>query len=553
MTHPSPPRGRPSVRARALVACPAVAALVAFALPAAPAQAASPFNCDASAVRASLLGQAAIEPVTANRAQPACADAVGGLTGALPAPLSVSAAVARTITSGPDNRVDQQSALAVGGLADVRIAGLPALPITLPIDTVAAALPTLPAIPVPALLQPLLGTSLSLDIKPALTALLPAGRLPDVELVGVQAAIAYAGARCNAGRAELFSTSSVAGIKVLGQDVVASAPVDQTLNLIDTAQVDPSAIDPIGLLPADAVTTILGTPLLDNVLQTDLKPAIQAALDALPTITIPATLANVKISAGPKTEQNGVITQQALRITATIAGQPIADVIAGEARASAAGVDCTPPAVAAVTPPPPTATELALQCTTRRLVLEDVIERGGRVRLVGVADRKLAGRRVAIRFLATGATAATATIRPDGSFSATAPLPPRYLRATNHARYQAVVGREKSLDLKLRRRMVITGVAVRGGKVTISGRVSRPLTSTPSVITVSRRVSCKRNEVVARITPRRDGTFRATVDAPTGQAAAVYRLGTFVRKTTRNPRRYPTFTLPRAVDLTSSS
>lgn len=539
-----------AARARVLTTGTAVAALLALAVPAAPAWAATPFNCDASALRASLLGQAAIEPVTANRGKAACANAISGLTDVLPAPLSASAAVARTIRGGPDDRTDLQSVLAIGGLADVRIAALPSLPIALPVDTVAASLPTLPEIAVPLLLQPLLGTSLSLDIKPALTALLPAGRLPDVELVSVQGAIAYAGARCTAGRAELFSTSSVVGIKVLGQDVVAGAPVDRTFYLIDTAQVDPSVIDPISLLPADAVTTILASPLLDEQLQTVLKPAIQAALDALPTITIPATAANVRISAGPKTEQNGVVTQQALRITAQVAGQPIADVLVGEARASSTGVDCAAPATAVAPSTTPSAIELTLQCTTRRLVLEDVIERGGRVRLIGVADRALAGRRVSIRFLATGRTAATATIRSDGSFSATAPLPARDLRATNRARYQAVIGREKSLDLKLRRRMTVDAVAVGGGKVTISGRVTRPLTSTPSVITVSRRVSCRRNEVVARITPRRDGTFRVTMKAPEGQAAAVYRLGTFVRKTTRNPKRYPTFTLPRAVDLT---
>jgi len=542
---------RMSVRARALATGSVLTALVALALPAAFAQAASPFNCDASALRASLLGQAAIEPVIANRGNVACVNASGGLTSVLPAPLSASAVVARTIRNGPDDRTDQQSVLAIGGLADVRIGALPALPITLPVDQVAAALPTLPPIPVPALLQPLLGTSVSLDIKPALTALLPAGRLPDVELVSAQAAIAYAGARCNAGKAEAFSTSSVAGIKILGQDVVAGAAVDRTLNLIDTAQIDPSVIDPIGLLPADAVSTILGTPLLNNALQTVLKPAIQSALDALPTITIPATLANVKLTPGQKTEQNGIVTQQALRIQAQIAGQPIADVLVGEARVNVAGVDCTPPAApAAPAVTSPTANELTLQCTARRLVLEDVIERDGRVRLFGVADRKLAGKRVSMRFLATGATAATATIQPDGSFRATAPLPARHLRSSNRARYQAVVGKEKSLDLKLRRRMVITGVAVKRGKVTISGRVVRPLTRTVSTITVSRRVSCKRNEVVARVRPRRDGTFRVTVDAPEAQAAAVYRLGTFVRKTTRNPKRFPTFTLPRAVDLT---
>lgn len=532
-------------RRRTLLLTVLATAGVAPALPAAPAHAAT-WACDASALRGTVLGQATIEPATANRGATDCTSATGGLTDVLPAPLSASAVVARTVRSGAADRPDEQAVLATGGLADLRIGGLPALPITLPIDQVLATLPTLPAIPVPLLLQGLLGESLSLDIKPALTALLPSGRLPDVDLVSVQAALAYAGARCVDGRAVPFGTSTVAGVRVLGQEVVPGAALDRTVTLVDTASVDPSSLDPIALLPAGAVTTILGSPLLEPVLTTVLRPAIQAALDALPTVTVPATVANVKLTAGTTVEAGGALRRQALRVEASILGQPIADVVVGEARVGTAGVDCTPPAGAATTP---TSTDLALQCTKRRLVLQDVVPSGDRVRLLGAADRALAGRRVAIRFLATGRTVARATVRKDGSFSTTAPLPPRRLRGTNRARYQATVGRERSLDLKLARRMTLRGVAVRGGKVTISGRISGPLTRPASRITVTRRVSCRRSEVVARVLPRRDGTFRVTVAAPDGQNAAVYRLGTFVRRTTRNPKRFPTFTLPRAVDL----
>ena len=112
-----------------------------------------------------------------------------------------------------------------------------------------------------------------------------------------------------------------------------------------------------------------------------------------------------------------------------------------------------------------------------------------------------------------------------------------------------MLGREKSLRLKLIRRMIVRSVRSKGGKVTISGRVSRPLGKPARTIRVVRRVSCKRGIVVKRIKPRRNGTFRVTVSAPPKTQAAVYRLGTQVRKNTRNPKLFPTFTLPRAVEV----
>lgn len=531
---------RPTSRRSHRLAVALVAGLAVGAASAPGAHAATnPFNCDASALRGSLLGTAALEPVTANRGKAACENATGGLTGVLPAPLVADAVVAQTLVRGPADRADLQSALAVGGLANVKIGAL-GLPIALPVDTVLDTVQPL-LVPISGLLTTVLGTSISLDLRPGLEQLLPGGQLP-ASIVSADAVLAYAGAACANGRAVPFSTSSITGLKVLGQPVVVDSALDSTVNLIDTASIDPSQLDPLSLLPTETLGILSGP------LQALLAPLIQTALDALPDIAIPATVANVKLTAGEKSEVDGLLTQQALRVQISVLAQPIADVVLGEARVNVRGADCTPPA-APVVDAPPTATDLALQCTTRRLVLEDVVARNGRVSLIGAADKALAGKSVSIRFLGTGRTVATTRVRADGSFRATAPMPSRAIRSTNRARYQAIIGREKSLDLKLERRMVLSGVSVKGGRVTISGRVSRPLARPAALITVTRRVSCKKNAVVARVRPKADGTFRVTVAAPEGQLAAVYRLGTVVRKTTSNPKTFPTFTLPRAVDL----
>ncbi|PTL58728.1 hypothetical protein [Paraconexibacter algicola] len=544
MARPTAHRHHPSRRlALALVASAGLAA----AAPAGAQAATNPFNCDASALRGVVLGTASLEPASANRGQASCQNATGGLTGVLPAPLAASAVVARTISGGPADRPDLRTALAIGGLADVKIGAL-GLPLQLPVDTVLDSVQPL-LVPLNGLLAPvasLLGVpNLSLDLRPALAQLLPDGGLPD-SIVSADAVLAYAGARCTDGKAVPFSTSSVTGLKVLGQPVVVDSALQDTLNLIDTASIDPSRLDPLALLPTATLDTLTGTPLVSGLVNTALRPLIQSLLDALPNIEVPATVANVKITAGGRSAEDGVLTQQALRVQISVLNQAIADVTIGEARVNTAGADCTPPAPAVT---PPTTTDLALQCTTRRLVLEDVIARGDRVSLIGAADRALAGKTVSIRFLATGRTVARVRIAPDGSFRATAPLPSRSVRSGNRARYQAVVGREKSLDLKLERRMVVSGVSVRDGKVTIAGRVTRPLARPAATITVTRRVSCKKMAVVARVKPRSDGSFRVTVPAPEGQLAAVYRLGTRVRKTAGNAKTFPTFTLPRAVDL----
>jgi hypothetical protein len=107
------------------------------------------------------------------------------------------------------------------------------------------------------------------------------------------------------------------------------------------------------------------------------------------------------------------------------------------------------------------------------------------------------------------------------------------------------------LNLKLFRRMIVTAAQSTHGMVTIAGRVIPPLALTPKdrVITLQRLVTCSKAQDIARIAPRRDGSFRVTVPAPPGQSAAVYRLRTKVRVGPKTKRLGRTYTLPRAIDF----
>ena len=211
-------------------------------------------------------------------------------------------------------------------------------------------------------------------------------------------------------------------------------------------------------------------------------------------------------------------------------------------------VPVTAPVIAPVPPPVVAVKPLVLQCTTKKLVLVDVVQSGGRVRLFGTADPSLAGQRVDLVFYATRKVVATATIAADGSYEATAPLPPRSIRNTNRARYQAVTGTHRSDQLKLTRRVAVDSLSAGGGLVTIRGRIIPPLGRPVQPVAIRQRISCKQMTVVKTFTPPPSGRFSVTLPAPTGQAEAIYVLVTRVRKGSK-PRLYPTASLPRPVTL----
>jgi hypothetical protein len=68
-------------------------------------------------------------------------------------------------------------------------------------------------------------------------------------------------------------------------------------------------------------------------------------------------------------------------------------------------------------------------------------------------------------------------------------------------------------------------------------------------VTIKRRISCTKEVTVKAVKPDASGRFAVTIPAPPTGQAAVYRLQTSVPKSARNPKLFPTYTLPRAVEL----
>jgi hypothetical protein len=462
---------------------PAFGAVLALAAPA--SASAAGYTCSASAVRATVLTAPPIEPATANAGAAACQAASGGLASPPAGPVQLGVLDASTSLDNPGGAVATQTAHASAGVADLRVQALPGLPITLPLpDLSQYAHVQVPGGP-------------EIDLRPAIQALINPRQIPGADLLSVQVARAQASATCAGGAPRLTGSSSLVGVSVNGQPVDVNGPVTKTVQLVDSQSIDPSQLSQVPGLPAGVSLT-----------------ALQPVLDALPTITIPATVARIKLTPGERVQTGVRLTQRALHAQISIAGQNVADAVLGEATVGSDGVNCGGVA------------DLALECTARRIVLIDVGIAGGRVHLFGAADRRFAGRRIRIRSAWDGRTVARPRLSRTGLFRATAKLPPSAIRTTNDARYQASVGRQR-----------------------IVGRVTQPLASPRRAIEVKRRVSCHSWKVVKRFKPRADGRFDVRVAAPASGQAAAYRMNTKVRKFVWLSKLYPTFTLPRYVDL----
>jgi hypothetical protein len=523
------------------------------------AQAAPTFHCEASPLRASVLGSTPIEPVVQGR-DGACAtgESIPGVT--LPSLLSVSALTARTAYDPAG-----ATGSATGGIASLQVAptpeilnmvrqqvidginALPLAPISIPLPVLPLPIPGLPSI-----------TGVTIDLKQTLINLIPAS-IPS--LLSADVLQSTAGVSCQAGVPALTGSSTIAGLQVLGQPVSADGVVNTVLPLdsanISLANVDLSKLaiyDPTGLTP---IALNLLAPVLNQ---------LKAGLAAIPPIQIPPALAQVKLTPNEQTVADGTLTQRALHASIALGGQPVLDATIGEAKVGAAGDACTTTTTTTTTTTKTSAKTTAsvagqsvadqlLACSDRKLILVDVLKQDGRVKLLGAANRAYVGKKVAIRLRRGNKVVAHATVKKDGSFETTAPLPAKALMAShtkaNTLRYRAEIGKEKSLPLKLQRRLVVSSLKSTedGKKVRITGRVVRPLTTPVSDVRVVRRVSCHKVVLVKRFKPRSDGTFSITVPAPKGQSAAVYRLATNVREKASNPRAYPTFTLPRGVAL----
>ncbi len=214
-------------------------------------------------------------------------------------------------------------------------------------------------------------------------------------------------------------------------------------------------------------------------------------------------------------------------------------------------------AAAAATPAAVTPTPLA-QCAAGALQLTDVFARDGRTLLRGVAGPDAVGKVVAIHSVWNGKRVATATVQRDLSFTTTAPLPPRAIRDTNTARFQARLGAKRSRSMKFARRMTET-VASRLGatSVKIGGRVTKPFAMPRASIVVRGAQSCQSDEsfrgvvVASKVKVKANGTWSATIALPAAlQGDKVYlRAQTKVRRNTKNVKTFATFTLIQGVAL----
>src|SRR4051812_43291097 len=241
------------------------AALIPLGVPAA-AQARD-FNCDASAVRLQLLGQATVEPITANRGESTCKE-VKSQTKQTIGPLTLGALIAETKLPKP-TEVDAQGGL---GLVSVSADALAALPIPT-LD----AIDQIPPVPVPLPADPLLPTGLTIDIRPAVKSLV--GGLKTGPLLELAGSLANAHARCDGSGAVLSGDTQTVGLKVLGQEIPTNAVVNQALTLYDGQTIDPSKLD------LSQIVLPPGLSFTDPLLGTVLQNAVKDALAALPPIT----------------------------------------------------------------------------------------------------------------------------------------------------------------------------------------------------------------------------------------------------------------------------
>src|SRR3954447_15431170 len=247
-----------------------LAALFLFAAPVAHAR---DFNCDASAMRLSLGGQATVEPITANRGEAACKD-VKSQTKQTVGPLTLGALIAETSVPKAD-RAAAQVGLGLVSLSADALAGLP-IPTLDAVDQLPAV-----TVPLPVPLAPI-----TVDIRPAVKSLVAGLKTgPLLELAG---SLANAHARCDGSTPVLTGDAQTVGLTVLGQKIPTDAVINQALTLYDGQKIDPSKLDfsQIVLPPGLSFTD----PLVGTILQNAVADAIKQQ-----AITLPESLINLSV------------------------------------------------------------------------------------------------------------------------------------------------------------------------------------------------------------------------------------------------------------------
>jgi hypothetical protein len=196
-------------------------------------------------------------------------------------------------------------------------------------------------------------------------------------------------------------------------------------------------------------------------------------------------------------------------------------------------------------PAPPTAagssTVLKLgPCPAGELTLLNVRRVGSRVLLTGLAERTLAG--APVNIVEGGVVIARPKIQRDGTVRVRVPIPSK--RGGRVLRYQAQLGRLRSRNVRLKRKMITTSAKLQNGKIVIKGRVvGAPKRGTrPLVRLLARKRGCgTRNTQIGRARLRSDGTFRVSGPPLAGVDVAVYQART------RLHRKNTTYSLPQTI------
>ena len=129
-----------------------------------------------------------------------------------------------------------------------------------------------------------------------------------MSLLRVKAAQAQATARCVNGVPTFAGSSSLASVAVNGVELGLENAVNETVRLIGSQTIDPSNVD---------ISRIVRPPGVDL---SALQAVIQPVLNALPNVTVPATVARIRVIPNERIESGTRLIQRALHAEITIAG-----------------------------------------------------------------------------------------------------------------------------------------------------------------------------------------------------------------------------------------
>ena len=193
--------------------------------------------------------------------------------------------------------------------------------------------------------------------------------------------------------------------------------------------------------------------------------------------------------------------------------------------------------------------ELLNGCSSSTLVLNDVYIQGSHVFLSGSAAKSLVGKKVKILFN-EGKQVATATVKANGQYTTTAPLPPAKIRDNLNTRYTAEVGKVRSVHLKLVRRLLLEPPKASGTTITLTGQLTLPLTKPIAPVVVEQQLECGKTTIAKTFTPAANGRFQITLTVPANAKAGIFRLTSKVAANKHSVTHgFTTFSLPLPVAI----